>query len=224
MIGLDFAWYLNGYVYHTKSDNAAHVPLGSLQRTGDNMMALVMGLVSADELTDTTKHKEGRVVFFDFLGAFLMFWTIFAGDIVHIVTLVLSIYSMMTNMKEAINRGLKSLISFESCINYLNSHLFLNVLFSGLSKKQYLKQLLACAGVVLQSWLLTLMVSILIALCLTALGSSLSWYARPVWIIFLYVIPSVTVPMLLLLYKSQHQRKVSACFCPCNKIIKRFPS
>ena len=102
---MDFAWYLNGYVYHTKSDNAAHVPLGSLQRTGDNMMSLVMGLVSADELSDTSKHKEGRVVFFDFLGAFIMFWTLFYGDILNIATLVLSFYSMKLNMKEAINRG-----------------------------------------------------------------------------------------------------------------------
>lgn len=70
------------------------------------MVALVMGLVSADELIDTEKHREGRVVFFDFLGAFIMFWTVFAGDIVNIVTLVLSIYSMISNMKEAINRGL----------------------------------------------------------------------------------------------------------------------
>lgn len=180
--GMDFAWYLNGYVYHTKSDNAAHVPLGSLQRTGDNMIALVTGLVSADELTDTAKHKEGRIVFFDFLGAFIMFWTIFAGDIVNVVTLALSFYSMMSNMKEAIHRGI--------------------------SKKQYLKQLLACAGVVLQSWLLTLLAAITIALSLTALGRTLSWYARPVWIIFLYVLPSLMVPMLFLLYKSQKQCKI----------------
>lgn len=180
--GLDFAWYLNGYVYHTKNDNAAHVPLGSLQRTGDNMVALVTGLVSADELTDTASHKEGKIVFFDFLGAFIMFWSLFAGDIVNIITLVLSVYSMLSNMKEAIYRGL--------------------------SKKQYLKQLLSCAGVVLQSWLLTLLVSIVIALSLTGLSRTMSWYARPVWILFLYVLPALIFPMLLVLYKAQQQRKI----------------
>lgn len=94
-------------------------------------------------------------------------------------------------------------------------------MFPGLSKKQYLKQLLACAGVVLQSWLLTLLVSIVIALSLTALSCSMSWYARPVWIIFLYVIPSVTVPMLLLLYKARQQRKVSLIlFSTCKRLLR----
>jgi len=95
-------------VYHTKNDNAAHVPLGSLQRTGDNMVALVTGLVSADELSNTAQHKEGRIVFFDVLGAFIMFWSIFVGDIVNIATLLLSAYSMSSNMKEAIHRGWRS--------------------------------------------------------------------------------------------------------------------
>lgn len=180
--GLDFAWYLNGYVYHTKNDNAAHVPLGSLQRTGDNMVALVTGLVSADELTNTAQHKEGRIVFFDFLGAFILFWSIFAGDLVNIATLALSVYSMSSNMKEAISRGM--------------------------SQKQYLRQLLSCSGVVLQSWLVSLLVAVIIALSLTGLGLSMSWYARPVWILFLYVLPALIAPMMFLMYKSQHQRKI----------------
>ncbi|KAE8739131.1 hypothetical protein FOCC_FOCC015360 [Frankliniella occidentalis] len=180
--GLDFAWYLNGYVYHTKNDNAAHVPLGSLQRTGDNMVALVSGLLSAEELSNTSKHKEGRIVFFDFLGAFIMFWSLHAGDFLNVITLALSMYSMMSNMKEAINRGL--------------------------SQKQYLKQLLSCAGTALQSWLLSLFVAVALALSLTALGRTMSWYARPIWIIFLYVLPSLIFPMILLLYKAQKQRKV----------------
>lgn len=42
--GVDFAWSSNGYVYHTKFDTVDQIPLGSLQRTGDNILALVKGL------------------------------------------------------------------------------------------------------------------------------------------------------------------------------------
>lgn len=41
--GVDFAWSTNGYVYHTKYDTIDQVPLGTLQRTGDNILAFVRG-------------------------------------------------------------------------------------------------------------------------------------------------------------------------------------
>ncbi|CAH2041909.1 unnamed protein product, partial [Iphiclides podalirius] len=41
--GVDLAWNSNGYVYHTHLDTADRVPLGALQRTGDNVLALVRG-------------------------------------------------------------------------------------------------------------------------------------------------------------------------------------
>lgn len=41
--GVDFAWSTNGYVYHTKFDTVDQIPLGTLQRTGDNILALVRG-------------------------------------------------------------------------------------------------------------------------------------------------------------------------------------
>ncbi|KPJ00913.1 Endoplasmic reticulum metallopeptidase 1 [Papilio xuthus] len=41
--GMDLAWSSNGYVYHTRLDTAARVPLAALQRTGDNVLALLQG-------------------------------------------------------------------------------------------------------------------------------------------------------------------------------------
>ncbi|KAL4719922.1 hypothetical protein ACJJTC_008688 [Scirpophaga incertulas] len=41
--GVDLAWSSNGYVYHTSLDDATRVPPATLQRTGDNVLALVTG-------------------------------------------------------------------------------------------------------------------------------------------------------------------------------------
>ncbi|RVE52928.1 hypothetical protein evm_002405 [Chilo suppressalis] len=41
--GVDLAWSSDGYVYHTRLDDAARVPLPVLQRTGDNVLALATG-------------------------------------------------------------------------------------------------------------------------------------------------------------------------------------
>lgn len=41
--GVDLAWSANGYVYHTRLDTAERAPPGALQRTGDNVLALVQG-------------------------------------------------------------------------------------------------------------------------------------------------------------------------------------
>ncbi|CAG9796008.1 unnamed protein product [Diatraea saccharalis] len=41
--GLDLAWNADGYVYHTRLDAPDRVPPAAIQRTGDNVLALVNG-------------------------------------------------------------------------------------------------------------------------------------------------------------------------------------
>lgn len=49
--GLDLAYQQNGYVYHTKFDRSEIIPLGTLQRTGDNILNLAIALANAPELS-----------------------------------------------------------------------------------------------------------------------------------------------------------------------------
>lgn len=44
----------NGYVYHTRYDRPEILPRGSLQNTGDNVLALVREIANAHELEDTS--------------------------------------------------------------------------------------------------------------------------------------------------------------------------
>lgn len=60
--GLDFAWSANGYVYHTKLDTVDKIPLGTFQRTGDNMLPLILKLVNSVQISDVEKYSTGNLV------------------------------------------------------------------------------------------------------------------------------------------------------------------
>lgn len=100
--GLDFAWSKNGYVYHTRFDNVDQIPLGALQRTGDNILALTQGIVFEDYLSDASMQgAQGSLVFFDFLGAFVIRWPQYIANTVNIVSIIVAGYSVYLNMRSA---------------------------------------------------------------------------------------------------------------------------
>ncbi|KAJ9585933.1 hypothetical protein L9F63_020441, partial [Diploptera punctata] len=178
--GLDFAWSKNGYVYHTKFDNVSQIPLGTLQRTGDNILALTLGLVNSDKMDDTDKYAAGNLVFFDFLGAFVFRWPEEVGFLINLCVIAMSAYCILYNMHVAHGRDVGHTV--------------------------YMKQLVLSLCVVLACLLLTLLVNAVIAVLLSALSSAMSWFAHPVWIFFLYICPTLFVPMSVLLFVSKWQR------------------
>lgn len=179
--GLDFAWATNGYVYHTKFDNIHQIPLGSLQRTGDNILALLQGIVLDNYLSEVPPQDHtGNPVFFDFLGTFVVRWPQYASSTINIISIVAGIYSIYLNMQNA-RRDVK--------------------------KSVYLKHLLLCTGAIIVSWLVSIVSCTLIALILTKLGKVMSWYARPAWLFFLYVVPTIFVSMTFFLFIGSRQKK-----------------
>lgn len=57
-IGLDLAHSYNGYVYHTKFDSVSIIPLGTLQTTGDNILAMARTFTNSTELKDPSVSKK----------------------------------------------------------------------------------------------------------------------------------------------------------------------
>ncbi|XP_025831142.1 endoplasmic reticulum metallopeptidase 1 isoform X2 [Agrilus planipennis] len=163
--GLDFAWTVNGYVYHTKFDNIDQIPLGSIQRTGDNILALARGMAQGHQIADIEQNKAGNLIFFDFLGAFVVRWPEYIASFVNILTVIFSIYTM-----------------------YQNASFYSNK--KDLDKKAYIRKLLRCSFFIILSWIGIVIIGLTIALILNLLGRTMSWYARPVWLYFLYVIPT----------------------------------
>lgn len=101
--GLDFAWSANGYVYHTKFDTIDQIPLGSLQRTGDNILSLARGMARGHQLSNIESHRAGNLVFFDFLGAFVVRWSMTVSNIINTLSVIFSVYTIMQNSKENTN-------------------------------------------------------------------------------------------------------------------------
>ncbi|XP_011872010.1 PREDICTED: endoplasmic reticulum metallopeptidase 1-like [Vollenhovia emeryi] len=179
--GLDFAWSKNGYVYHTRFDNVDQIPLGALQRTGDNILALTQGIIFGDHLSDIdAQESRGSLVFFDFLGAFVIRWPQYIASTVNIASIIIAGYSIHLNMQSA-RRNVK--------------------------RWMYMRHLLICIGVIIISWWASMFSCTLVALFLTKLGKVMSWYARPAWLFFLYVCPTIFVSMIVILQAGSRQRK-----------------
>ncbi|XP_032686558.1 endoplasmic reticulum metallopeptidase 1-like isoform X1 [Odontomachus brunneus] len=179
--GLDFAWSTNGYVYHTKFDNVDQIPLGTLQRTGDNILALTQGIISEDYLSDTSVHgTSGSLVFFDFLGAFVIRWPQYIVSIINVASMIIAGYSIHLNMQSA-RRNIK--------------------------RSVYAKHVAICVGAIIASWMVSSSSCTLVALTLTKLGKVMSWYARPAWLFFLYVCPTTFMSMIVFLYVGSRQEK-----------------
>ncbi|XP_044264233.1 endoplasmic reticulum metallopeptidase 1-like isoform X5 [Tribolium madens] len=177
--GLDFAWSANGYVYHTKFDSIEHIPLGSLQRTGDNILALAKGMAQGHQLSEVDKYRAGNLVFFDFLGAFVVRWPMIVADLINLSTVIFSLFSIYENIQSAKKTD-------------------------DLTTRQYFVKLSGCMSIIVGSWIASIITSLLIALCLNALGRTMSWYARPLWIFFLYIIPTLLISMAVLLLHSKY--------------------
>lgn len=180
--GVDFAWSSNGYVYHTKYDSVDQIPLGSLQRTGDNILALLKGL---NEITDQRKMSDtsstNDLIFFDMLGAFMVRWRENLTALISVLAACLSAFAVYRNMKSAKRLG--------------TDH---TVYYAGMMK---------AIGIQILGWILAFGSCIVIALSLTVLGRTMSWYARPIWIYFLYVLPTLSVSMAVV-----HHFGVSICY------------
>ena len=88
--GLDLAYIRNGYVYHTKYDDLQHLSLGSIQRAGDNLKSLVTYLVNMDWPSE--KDPSDNVVFFDYLGIFMVMLSNFAWHFFNCLLIGLAFY------------------------------------------------------------------------------------------------------------------------------------
>lgn len=86
--GMDLAQSTNGYVYHTQHDTDGIVPDGTLQHTGDNLLALTRALANAEELKDTAAHVDHDAVFFDYMNLFMIYYTKYEAIIINTVVMV----------------------------------------------------------------------------------------------------------------------------------------
>nr|XP_025036521.1 endoplasmic reticulum metallopeptidase 1 [Pelodiscus sinensis] len=155
--GIDLAFIENGYIYHTKYDTPDRILSDSIQRAGDNILGMLKYLATSDKLAKSFDYRHGNVVFFDVFGLFVLVYPARVGTIMnYIITAVTFLYV-----------GKKILQPRNRAINYL-------------------KELSIAFGFTLLSWLSTVVIVLIVAVFISLIGRSLSWYNHFYVSVFLY--------------------------------------
>lgn len=179
--GLDIAYMKNGYVYHTGYDTEERIPPGSIQRAGDNLLAVVRHIAQLEILADTGSHSEGGVVFFDFLGLCLVHYPEWAGILLNFLVIGAVLYA-------AVNRA-------------RHSYRF------GVTTAVYTKQLLFTALIQVCGCVASFVVVTFLAVVVDMLGRPMSWYSRPWLIFFLYMVPTLCTVIAVFYFVLPRQKK-----------------
>lgn len=79
--------------------------MGTLQRTGDNILPLILSLVNSEYLANVQAHSKGNLVFFDFLGVFIVSGKEILATVVNVVIIALMVYSVWNNSKQSLANG-----------------------------------------------------------------------------------------------------------------------
>ncbi|XP_035900322.1 endoplasmic reticulum metallopeptidase 1-like [Anopheles stephensi] len=167
--GMDFAHTINGYRYHTRYDTIDYLTLPVLQRTGDNILALTRELANGDELSRVatdTNLAEGYSVFFDVLGLFFVHYSLSAARIINVTLAVLSLLLPLMELCRPVRRVGERDIFKQTFVGLLGT---------------------VCGTVA------SVLVVLIIANRLDAIGRAMSWFSTPYLILGLYGCPVILV-------------------------------
>lgn len=191
----------NGYIYHTKYDNFQNLQRGTFQTTGDNVLALTWSLANAEELTNPAAYAEGHVVYYDFLGWFLISYTEPTGVLINSIIcscalISIGLWVFLKGKVEKKKRG-GSLTVYKKFVYILGVQVI---------------AVFAAVGLTL-----------LIATIMGALGLTQSWYSEE-WLIFgLYFCPMFfALTMIPGIYIQWSKKTVWKMVNMLNKITEVF--
>lgn len=179
--GLDLAYFKNGYVYHTKYDDIQHVSLSSVQRAGDNLLALVSNLANSD--WPSMRDSGEIVIFFDYLGLFMITFSNVSWHLLNITLITLAFYQSIAWV---------TLQDADSPSGRIGT-VCKQVVFSCLTG------VFQMLGAFFAAWL--------IVGVMTLAGFTMSWYSRPHVLIGLYGMPALAVALFVFLQVSAAQER-----------------
>ncbi|KAF5270864.1 hypothetical protein FQA39_LY08309 [Lamprigera yunnana] len=160
-VGMELMFYRNGYKYHTRFDDISNVPLGSIQHIGDNLLKLVRELGNAPEISNPWMQTSGKIIYFDVMELFMIYYTETIAVIINISVSVLSVVVALRNFHS---------FGLRFC-------------------RQSLIYLGLMSAAIVTGWLTAVIFITFIALIIDGLQYNLSWYNNRLIIFGLYVIP-----------------------------------
>ncbi|KAI6171031.1 Peptidase-M28 domain-containing protein [Aphelenchoides bicaudatus] len=155
--GIDFAYYKNGWVYHTSEDIEDIIPKGSLQRAGDNILAVVDALLKSPNMNSKSTYS-GKHVFFDVVGLFAVSYRAFVAIILNVLSLIFVILLVALHLK---------------------------------FRKFNWKNLLFAIGHHLLVFVAMILLGLLIAGFLIAVGGTRTWNSSPFLVLIFYIYPTL---------------------------------
>ncbi|RVE65814.1 hypothetical protein OJAV_G00120390 [Oryzias javanicus] len=147
--GIDLAFIENGFIYHTKYDTADRILSGSIQRAGDNILAVLKHLLMSEKLADSSEYRHGNMVFFDVLGVVVVAYPARVGTILNYMVATAAFLYLAKKASLPGNGG-----------------------------GRYVRDLTYATGVAVLSWFVTLVSVLIVALIVTLSGRSMFWYTH----------------------------------------------
>jgi len=170
--GLDVAFIQNGYVYHTDHDTSARIPDGSIQRAGDNVLAVLTNLAGNKNIgADGSSNQTS--VFFDLLGLCMVEYPAWVGVCLNVLLAVLGFGAVVVDVELC---GKKMDVRRGEC--------FKAILVCVLSDVLVIVVSVAC--------------STMTGFVLGVSGFSMSWFYRTSLLFFLYSVPTLAVTFAIL--------------------------
>ena len=170
MVGIDIAYASNGYVYHTSHDTASIIPDGSMQRGGENFLAIILALSNSPYLIHKEEYKQGKVVFFDLFGWYMVIFPQAMETWLNYGCVLAAVLYIIMQLQ-----GTAPFI-YEKTKNTL-------------ARPTILSLVVAVTSIVI-SWISALLTAVLEALVITKFGRSLSWFSHPWFALMLYGMPA----------------------------------
>ncbi|KAG8179332.1 hypothetical protein JTE90_011596 [Oedothorax gibbosus] len=155
--GLDFAYVKNGYVYHTKFDTPEQITVGAIQQAGLNLLNLIHNALRSPDMRKVEDQSKLHLVFFDFLGLFMVVYRISFATVVNAFIVIVS-------FMEIVLKSHRSGVPLKKRI-FLTGKAFIMIIFSFFG---------ACVFVAF--------IAILLDFC----NSTMSWYRSPYLVAGLY--------------------------------------
>uniref|UniRef100_A0A8C4KCZ7 Endoplasmic reticulum metallopeptidase 1 n=1 Tax=Dromaius novaehollandiae TaxID=8790 RepID=A0A8C4KCZ7_DRONO len=150
--GIDLAFIENGYIYHTEYDTSDRILTDSIQRAGDNILAVLKYLATSDRLAKSFEYRHGNVVFFDILGLLVLAYPARVGTIMNYIIAAIAALYLSKKVLQPKTRG-------KSTLNNL-------------------KKFSTAFGLTLLSWISALVTVFIVAVFISLIGRSLSWYTH----------------------------------------------
>ncbi|KAJ7986872.1 hypothetical protein DPEC_G00332910 [Dallia pectoralis] len=155
--GIDLAFIENGFIYHTKYDTPDRIHTDSIQRAGDNILAVLKHLAMSEVLADSSQYRHGNMVFFDLLGVVVVAYPARVGTIINYLATMATFLYLFKKSSHHSNMG-----------------------------GRYLKELAYGTALVIISWFVMLLTVLILAVLMSLIGRSMFWYNNFCTCIFLY--------------------------------------